>query len=738
MPTIPTDFFDVVIVGGGASGLSALATLSSTKNLLLECSSTFGGRVETLEFDSVSAELGAFYPLKPLVNNKATNEDNDEFSTSVLFIESSTQSTSFSNFHQAFCLLSGGDKFDNSSLFSDPYLVNNPLLNLKLKNPRYGDLSLLSSRQLSLVESLHQITHPGNISTFPSNLRPICLDSLPSLSRHQSNNSALLSLFPIQSNSKVELNSTVLSIKELNEYVEVTFIQNEDLCSVNCKFLILTPPPPACFHLLHTINDVSSRFYQSSPYLGGWSIVLYYQGSIPNHSVFVSSNFAWSACFITHIDDDHFVVNSYVPITRISYLKETDLVEYLRYTLSCYLPNDVTLLNSHAKYWKYLAPQISQCTIDNYTPGHSRLGDRVIYGGELSAFTLRNMYAYGLNNAINAGKTAAHLVLDLISQENSGCSKSSLPPLLTAFVYNYQLERPIFIGSQKEGNIAFYGLILSSTYSKTIYRYLLNHSVNGLWEYHTGFGCTLEDTLLVLEGLIDSGLDEVAYKHYFDKCIDSFYDHESGLFITLVNGRADYWQGPSIHGTVHAYYLILKYYPDIINTLQIHELIDYLYSEFSNTHSWSSRWFCNSHFTSFYVIRLLCILPSSMQVCDLVYLYFEKLIQTQLYNGSWDNSLISTACALLSLKSIIDSKIVDIKSDVIDKISRGVDCVNDLHHKTHINEPILYYWYDTFNQNSESSKRFFHCVDNGLITKSLIDLSLRSVASLLADTSASC
>ena len=259
-----------------------------------------------------------------------------------------------------------------------------------------------------------------------------------------------------------------------------------------------------------------------------------------------------------------------------------------------------------------------------------------------------------------------------------------------------------------------------------------------MWEYHTGFGTTLEDSLLVLEGLIDSGLDELAYKYHLDKCIDSFYDHKSGLFITLIKGRADYWQGPSIHGTVHAYYLILKYYPDIINTLQIQELIDYLFSEFSNNHSWSSRWFCNSHFTSFYVIRLLCILPSSVQVCDLVYLYFDKLIQTQLYNGSWDNSLTSTACALLSLKSIVDSKIMLCTSDYIDNFIRGVDFVNGYPHKAHTKEPILYYWYDTSHQNSLSSKRFFHCVDNGLITKSLIDLSLRSVASILADTSASC
>ena len=64
-PVIVNDpnVYDVIIVGGGVSGLSVLSTLAknySIKNtLLIEGANCLGGRIDTISFGSKYIELGA-------------------------------------------------------------------------------------------------------------------------------------------------------------------------------------------------------------------------------------------------------------------------------------------------------------------------------------------------------------------------------------------------------------------------------------------------------------------------------------------------------------------------------------------------------------------------------------------------------------------------------------------------------------------------------------------------------
>ncbi len=730
------DIYDVVIVGGGAAGLSALSTLKSTRNLLLESSPKLGGRVETIEFGPVTAELGAFYPLTS--NTDISPLSCDEGIKPFLFIQSTTNAKEYKNFKHAFNCLIDKDKPSLSDLFSQRFLLNNSELNLRLNNTRYGDLTLLSKEQYMLVQALHQITHPGDIKDFPSMLRPLCLVSEPNIHRVRTNTTALLNYFPVPPGSDVYVNSKVINIREVDDCVEVRYTSGSKMHTVKSKSLILTPPPPSCFHTLETINEESLRFYQASPYLGGWSFVLYYQGEVPSQSILVSTNYDWSVCFITKTDENHYLVNCYVPATRIDSSDEMSLLNYILSTLSCHLPDGATLLNSHSKYWRYLAPHITEATIENYTTSHFRLGDRVFYAGELSTFSLRNMYTYGVPNAIRAGNLIAQLVLKELTTEGSAHLRSSLPPLLTAFIYKNDFERPTYIGSQQEGNVAFYGLVLSASGSNTLKNYLLQNSVNGMWEYHMGFGVTLEDTLLVLEGLIDNGLKEQKLQYHLNQCIHNFYDQKTGLFNTLSTGRDRYWEGSSIHGTVHAYYLIFQHHKDPSTLITINDLVDYVLEEFSPKHVWNSRWFCNPYFTSFYVIRLLCLFPSNVIARRLIDAHAEQILQSQLHDGSWNNQIISTASIVLTLSSIVSNQIFESNKQIKHSIKLGCGFLQSkLHKKEYLNEPILYYWFDTSSSDTKHSKRFYHCVDNGQISHSLITMALRSADNVLSGISKS-
>ena len=255
-----------------------------------------------------------------------------------------------------------------------------------------------------------------------------------------------------------------------------------------------------------------------------------------------------------------------------------------------------------------------------------------------------------------------------------------------------------------------------------------------MWEYHKGFGVTLEDTLLVLEGLNDYGLSKKILQYHLDQCINHFYDKKTRLFKTLNTGRDRYWEGSSIHGTAHAYYLIYKYYSNFHTLTTVSSLVDYVADEFTSNYIWNSKWFCNSYFTSFHVIRLLCLFPSNKIACNLIVAHTEQILQSQLCDGSWDHMLISTSSIVLTLSSIVSNRSLPSQTNIKQSIKKAYSFLkSSLDQKEQLNEPILYYWYNTSISVTKQSKRFYHCVDNGQISHALIVIALRTADKVLYD-----
>ena len=721
------DLYDVVIVGGGFSGLSALSYLSKYRTLILESSRKLGGRVYTECIGDYSVELGALYPLQN--NNEELDSKVEEGYgvKPILFILSQTETYEYNTPIEAFNSLGEKEGSNNSQLFFKQHLFKNEAINLTIKNPSYGDLNLVTSQQRLLLESLHQITHPGDIQQFPSQLRPLCLANLPRIKPKISNEKTLMNWYPIPENGKVSLNSKVVNISETDDHVNIRYNVNDKANEVKSRSVILTPPPPLCFNTINFINEDSIRFYQSTPYLSGWSIVLNYTGPIPEYSLFVSRIHLWSVGFITILNENNFIVNCYVPFSRLIESVTGLSIDLIERTVSSHLSSKCKFIGSHSKYWRYLAPNIAQSTFDTYSSNHYRLTERVIYGGELSTFTPKTPYSYGLANALKAGQiTAQRVIKEVLDCETSSC-RTTLPPLLKAHIYTLYNDRPKYVGSKQEGNIAFYGLLLSSSGSKKISSYLSSHSIDGLWEYHTGFGVTLEDSLLVLEGLIDDGLASERIKYHLSLCIKYFFDSKLGLFNTLNGGRANYWEGPSIHGTAHAAYLIFKHcdYPEKL--ISLNKLIEYIKNEFTDDFVWKSRWFTNYHFTSFYVIRLLNHLPCDNKIRKLVNCFYENVSQTQLSDGSWNSSPISTASVLMSLTSMRLAEIQNHKYEFNKIIKNGSEyLLNCFAKQSFPTESILYYWYDISKSSKQDTKQFFQCMDTGKISKALSILALKS------------
>src|SRR5262249_62223167 len=133
--------------------------------------------------------------------------------------------------------------------------------------------------------------------------------------------------------------------------------------------------------------------------------------------------------------------------------------------------------------------------------------------------------------------------------------------LIDVCVYAMKKEQPRFLLRKEEGNIAFYGLILQAQYNAHLHDYLLSSRQDSLWEYHTGFGVTAEDSALVMEALLAIPQDAPVLARSAQRLVELFYCPTAGAFCTLsphrhavaacAQGRAGYWLGPSL--VVHAH-----------------------------------------------------------------------------------------------------------------------------------------------------------------------------------------
>src|SRR5690606_28745558 len=134
------------------------------------------------------------------------------------------------------------------------------------------------------------------------------------------------------------------------------------------------------------------------------------------------------------------------------------------------------------------------------------------------------------------------------------------------------------------------------------------------WEYHSGFGVTAEDSLLVLEALSALPQDAAVVADGVRRLVELFYSRAAGAFCTLsphrdglaacAKGRARYWQGPSVDATAQAGYLLHKTAPDTY-AREIEACAEYLARSQHATGRWKGRWFPSSVTTTYHAMRFL-------------------------------------------------------------------------------------------------------------------------------------
>lgn len=258
-----------------------------------------------------------------------------------------------------------------------------------------------------------------------------------------------------------------------------------------------------------------------------------------------------------------------------------------------------------------------------------------------------------------------------------------------------------------EGNIAYYGLLLSAGPDRELAQKLIAANRDGLWEYQRKYGVTSEDSAIVIEGLMASGVDSGIVIKALTALSERFFDVNGGCFRTVNRGRAEYWKGCSVETTAHIAYLMHKADRKKFEN-EIKASAEYVRNNQDIDGKWNGKWFPSITITSYYAVRFLALFDGSFS--QNIEKNLSYIAQKQSDNGSWSNSMIETSAAILLIKS---------SGKEAAFLSKAGDWLKNSSFKA---EPVLYYWFE-----NENHKLFFDCWDKGQISAAWKKLALDSL-----------
>ncbi len=256
--------------------------------------------------------------------------------------------------------------------------------------------------------------------------------------------------------------------------------------------------------------------------------------------------------------------------------------------------------------------------------------------------------------------------------------------LVHSSIFRVTGDAPFFLNHKVEGDVAFWGPVLEVSREPKLRDYLVQKSVGGLWEFHSGFGVTSADSALVLEGLLAIGHDKGFVAASVEKLVADFYCPDEGGFRTVIAGRAEYWKGCSLEITAQAAWILSRVDP-VRWYQQIAACVAYVLARQENDGLWSGKWFPSRVLPSYYAIRLLMAVGldearrAAFRACTV-------LLRIQSPKGDWSGLVIDTAAAVRALH------LVDVSVPAVDRGRQWL--VAALKSGRASGELVLYYWYE--------------------------------------------
>ncbi|ATB27520.1 FAD-dependent oxidoreductase [Melittangium boletus] len=711
----PDHVHDVIVIGAGLAGLTAAHALKDLSTLVLEQEAFAGGRVMTRSQQGVAYDLGAVLAY-------------DAAALPIRFQPSRLR-------HDEGLL---GCYFEGKVHFGDSVMAclarfglsgqEQELLRAFSEDPA-RDVGRLPERLRRLLGAFFQDIHFGDIQQYLPRRQADALTRFLTL-HYQEGNGELVRHLQESLGDKLRLSAQVSRVRQEERRVCVEYSQGGVQHKAHARAVLLTTPGPVALGLLEQVDEPSRSFLGSLRYSQGVVVALGISNAVlERFSYLVAPDLPLSTLLRQPTDRPELqVLLAYYAddkAARLEGLSDEEIVRRTVETLAQLRIGDVGpghVSFSQVQRWPRVGAIISPDSYGQWDERVTRPSHRVFLAGDYVHMDSANPMPYGMVSAASSGFKQASEIRRFLEDERLAATYSSRF-LTDVSIYELMNDRPVFRWQTQEGSIAHYGLLLQASPNEELRRYLLNSAREGLWEYQPRFGVTPEDSALVMEGLLDTGVPLETLLPSAQRMVELFHDDSLGAFRSLspirrqiescAQGRAPYWQDPSLDATAQVGYLLHRIAPERFAS-QVEGCVRYLCQTQSPKGFWQGQWFPSTLVTTYYAVRLLSLAGGTAAAAHLSRAR-DYILGLQRAEGSWSGSVIDTSVAVLSLRAL------GLQTPARERALQWIQSRKGAH-GAWSGEPVLYYWMEA----EDGRRLLYHCHDKGQITSAWATLALRS------------
>lgn len=393
--------YDTIIVGAGFSGLTAACLLKDYKTIIIEKENYIGGRFFPKVKKKVNYNMGAVW----------------RFDTDILPFK--IEISYIYNIEPI------GIFYKGKILYGENLIECIDKLNLTKKNHQQIKTFLtekkvpLSKESYKIINSFFQVIHPGEMREYIYDRQVDA--SIRFNTIYFKNPNEIIKLFKSQITSKILPGSEVISVKDTGISVEIKYIENGSIKTINAKTAIVTTPAPVTKKIVKPINKKTLSFLNSIKYGEITMVAIGLKNAkMKSFSYIITPDLAMNSI---HKDNRNSrkidVVYTYYAGDKSKKINKNKKQKIIHMTIKALHKfgnfSDKNITFTDIQIWKYGGTIISSESFENWDKNFYKASKRIFLAGD---YISDNIMPYGLEAAISSGKKAATQILlsDLIKK----------------------------------------------------------------------------------------------------------------------------------------------------------------------------------------------------------------------------------------------------------------------------------------------------------------------------------